>query len=386
MNPDVVMKSPAIYDPLRGYYTLSLSRRDKEELLRGRRDKFRYLTFPTNTYNFADLPNRDAYTKAYKQYSKDIRAGAFDRFFGNRTFGTEVETCIGSIPEFMLPMLGIVPLHDGSIRGHEYVTVPFEATGLVEKLGKIFDAAIENTRADEYCSLHYHIGNVRTDSEFLVAFYELYRRIQDELDLLNPLYKRDATYMATKRDGKDHCKVLPDLGLNELTSDQAWRELLKFYHEGALPKRDSSSGLYVHAKAGRPKWEHLGRYYVLNYLPTLFEAKHTIEFRVPSGTVNKYRGIAWLFIFNAMLTYCENNIPRIMASRDKILLRDVLEQVYCDGTEEGAFLFEYLMSYVLETKKTNRASFATRDLFGNHFEVDHKFRYELGSFSPFNFK
>ncbi len=388
ISSDIFKNTNVLYHPTAGYYTLNLTQKAKQEILSGRpREKFLYSTFQRGIYNFSELGDLSAFMKTHSEEIKNLQPGVFDRFFGNRTFGTEIETCIGSIPEHILAPLGIVPLHDGSITGHEYVTTVFNGQSLIQKLERIFDAAIENTRANEFCSLHYHIGNVRTDAEFLVAFYQLYYRIQGEIDLLNPLYKRDATYFATKREGKDHCKALPDLGLNEYdTTEEAFKTLLKFYHEGQMPQMDQRSKLYVHVKHGRPKWEHHGRYYALNYLPTLFESKRTIEFRVPSGTVNKYKGINWLFIFNAMLTYCESNIQRIMQSREKILLKDVLQQTYCDGSVEGEFLFDYLMSYITHTKAENRKAFAQRELFGDHFLNDHKYRFEIGGVSPFNFK
>ncbi len=387
INFDVLKGSNAEYNPTTGKYQLNLSKKDKQMLLgTTRRDKLRYSRYPSGIYNFAEIPNIESFLRKFAEFQKNTPVSVFDRFFEDRTFGCEVETCAGSIPEHMLHELGIFPLHDGSITGHEYVTPVLTKNGMVKRIETIFDSCIENTRANEFCSLHYHIGNVRTDAEFLVAFYQLYYRLQGELDALNPLYKRDVTYFATKREGKDHCKPLPNLELNYLNTADGFAEIMALYHEGQPARFDKASGLYIHFKRDRPKWDHLGRYYALNFLPTLFEKKKTIEFRVAAGTVNKYRALNWLFIYNAMIMYCEKHENEITKSREKILLKDVLQDVYADGTEEGDFLFEYLAAYIGSVKAKNRSCYATRDLFGDYFTVDPTYSFNIGGLSPFNFK
>ncbi len=387
MNYDILKNNNVNYNPITGRYQCNLSNRDKQALLStARRDKLRYTQYPTGIYNFSEIPNINVFLAKFEEYQKNTPVSVFDRFFKDRTFGCEIETSVGSVPEHMLHELGMHPLHDGSITGHEYVTPVLHGQGLLRRLELIFDNCINNTKANEFCSLHYHIGNVSTDKAFLVAFYQLYYRLQGELDSLNPLFKRDSTYFATKREGKDHCKALPNLELNLFPLDGAFKELIDLYHEGQPAKFDPTKKIYVHFKKDRPKWEHLGRYYALNYLPTLFESKRTIEFRVAAGTVNKYRALNWLFIYNAMLTYCEANNDRIMKSREKILLRDVLQEVYADGTEEGAFLFEYLSNYIASVKAKTRACYATRDLFGDYFTTDNTYAFHIGGLSPFNFK
>jgi len=387
INYDIIKKAGINYNPITGRYQYNLSLKDKQLLLtNNRRDKFRYSRYPAGIYNFAEIPNINIFLEKFENHHRNTPISVFDRFFKKRTFGCEIETAVGSVPEHMLHELGIFPLHDGSITGHEYVTPVLQSPGLVKRLEQIFDCCASNTRANEYCSLHYHIGNVPTDKAFLVSFYQLYYRLQGELDSLNPLFKRDATYIATKREGKDHCKPLPNLDLNQFTVKDGFEEIFKLFHEGLPPKFDNDRNIYIHFKKDRPKWEQLGRYYALNYLPTLFETKKTIEFRVAAGTVNKYRAITWLFIYNAMLTYCEANCDRIMKSREKILLTDVLQEVYADGTEEGSFLFEYLNSWVTGVKTKTRSCYATRDLFGDYFTTDNYFAHLLGSLSPFNFK
>jgi len=382
-----ILKNIANYNPITGKYQFGLSNREKQNILvLGRREKLRYARYPSGIYNFSEIPNINMFLNVFKEYHKNTPVSVFDKFFKDRTFGCEIETSVGSIPEHLLHELGVFPLHDGSITGHEYVTPVLNGPGLLRRLELIFDNCIENTRANEFCSLHYHIGNVSTEKAFLVAFYQLYYRLQGELDSLNPLYKRDATYFATKREGKDHCKVLPNLELNLFTAEGAFKELLDLYHEGHPAKFDNEKKLYIHFKKDRPKWEQMGRYYSLNYLPTLFDSKRTIEFRVAAGTVNKYRALNWLFIYNAMLTYCETNESRIMKSREKILLTDVLQEVYADGTEEGNFLFEYLTNYIRSVKAKTRACYATRDLFGDYFSTDNSYTFNIGGLSPFNFK
>ena len=296
--------------------------------------KIPYNVYPTDIYNMADYPPalRTLFTGKFEQHK-------LDRFFKGYTFGTEVETQAGHMPEGFLPIYGLVPLKDGSIAGHEYTSVVYDGRKpIIDLFDKMFTDLAKYTVADQKTSLHYHIGNVPRTKEFVVSLWTLYVRLQDELEKMMPPYKRNIHYLATKHGGpKDHCQRLFPVDKSDM--DTMFNEILMFLSEGQQPKLiDKDRLIYKHPRADQPKWNWETRYMALNFLPLLFEPKGTVEFRLHSGTVNKYKAINWLFICLAMVKYADSEYEKILNGREKITLYDVIDSIYNDGTKEGKFL------------------------------------------------
>lgn len=336
-------------------------------------------------YNDTVVPNLDS--------NKSLET--FARFLNNYTFGLEIETCAGLIPEDFLIDNAIVPVKDGSVQAHEYITVPLQGVSGLNYINKIFEQFEQHTRADQMCSLHIHMGNTGEKTrEFTAAFYTLYYRIQNELKDFLPPYKKANQYIKSKDGAKDHCKYLPNLlpyGANEYTSEHinaVSDNVYAFFNEGYLSE-DSNFDDPRYIGNNKNKWNQLARYYVVNLVPYFFKPQQTIEFRFHSGTVNRTKTLAWLFICSATLSYARAYPEKILSMNSKITLSDVIngfknnfgqdEEI----TPEGKFLADYLNDYIFKRKyefiqqtirNLNREDI--QDIYISEFKKDHEFTFK----------
>jgi Putative amidoligase enzyme len=377
LNMDLLNKLS--YNPMRAEWSLEkLSTKDviaklqNEEAQGIRRGnggagKLPYRNYTTEIYSISDYPRelKKGPTKTFKQHP-------CDKFIGKYTYGVEIETSHGHFPETFLPAYGVVPLKDGSITGHEYTSVVLNQKNMgVEGLAELFEQMAKYTITNKNCSLHYHVGSLPRTKEFVVALWQLYFRLQDEFDNLMPPYKRNISYLATKAGGpKDHCARL--MPLISKTTESKFNEILTFCNDGMFPETIDSKNLrYHHRRDGARKWEYESRYVALNFLPFFFEEKGTVEFRLHSGTVNKYKAISWLFICLALVEYASKHAEKIIASKDKILLEDIIRDVYDDDSREGENLTESLLSYIQERKEeSRRIYFADKTGVHDEFQKD----------------
>jgi hypothetical protein len=347
-----------------------------------------YLTFNPNCYNFSDIDAslKNAVQNAHNDYLNKIPDNAFDAMFAKRTWGIEAETSSGCIPEDECFNLGVFPLRDGSITGHEFVTsvISKKPVGIIDQL---FTLLSKYTITNDRCSLHIHVGNLPKSKKFTVALYHLYCRLQDEIDEVNVPFKRDSTFLATKRDGKDHCKRMPILNPRKETINEMFNYIMTLFNDGVFIKDfDSDAKLFRHQMHGRPKWDAIGRYHAINFIPFYFDAKQTVEFRVPAATCNKYKALFWMFLFNAIVEYAEQNADYILENKDKIFLEDVINKVYGNvQSRENAFIVNWLLQMISDRKNYNRTLILSRELFGNHFSRDNTYKVEYTKASPFHY-
>lgn len=96
------------------------------------------------------------------------------------TVGLEYETSRGNIPWLECVKHGLVPLYDGSITGHEYVTFPlqFGELGIIEQHLKMLS---NYTTYDKNCSLHVHFGNFPISYNDIQRLVEMWKTFQFEL-------------------------------------------------------------------------------------------------------------------------------------------------------------------------------------------------------------
>lgn len=376
-NNKSIIDKHCFFHPLTNTYSFgSVSLNQILDLLRSNPPKKpKYQTFPTeNVYDFSSVDKTllKNVIAANQEFKKTLPSHRFDRFVKKYTLGIEAETSTGSIPEEDLYNFGLIPLKDGSTTGHEFVTTIMNDNKFVALLDQIFSQLSKYTLSNEFCSLHLHVGNVPRTPEFTVALWELYRKIQDDIDEINPPYKRSPSYLAKKREGKDHCRRMPKIGLKSI--DESFKEILLFLNQNQMPSREPGESFFRHQQHGRPKWDFHSRYQALNLLPLWFDKKGTVEFRIPAGTVNKYRAIAWVFIFLAIVEYAQLEHELIMKNKDKIFLKDVIERIYLDGTEEGLELSTFLNNYIAECVTAHRHCIVTEDVFGDYFTNDNRFQ------------
>lgn len=377
-----------IWHPTEGRYVIDTPKtRDSitRQLNGGRNhSKIRYKNYRTDIYCYKDLPS-DQMEMFQNAVDSAIKEGAIveseaDNFFKN-SIGVEIETSIGSIPEDSFPKCQCVPLKDGSISGHEYVTVPLSGKYTVSTLRNLFSEASKYTRADQNCSLHVHYGNLPRTKNFAVSIWKLYNRLQSEIEEIIPPYKRNLHYLMNKLHGaKDHCQLIRPFGtLQKLKTqediDKCFDLILTFFadNNGQYPEPYSKKSFgWMHPKHGRNKWEIESRYVTLNLLPFLFsETGGTIEFRVHSGTVSRTKGMMWIFITNAIIFYAMNKQSKILAGEEKITLVDVLESVYSADEE---LLYE-IKDYINRRKDMTfkQATTSLENQYRMEFLDDYKF-------------
>jgi len=398
INENIIKKAGLAFESFTGRF-LKPSEFNKKRFELGiveQYDKINYKTLK-EFYNSADHTFFNEMQKMYDHWkNKNFKESVFDKYFRNFTIGVEIETSGGNIPENKLYQLGLLPLRDGSIKGHEYTSVIIKDKQF-DTFKNIFTETKENCSTNQNCSLHYHFGNIKKSKAFTVAFWMLYYRLQDSLEVLCPPYKRDLMYLTNKRVNsggsgrngvKDHCKKMPSLfNKSKITNiDEAFNIILMFLNEGSQPTCVSQRELlFKHIKDGRQKWDFENRYYAVNLIPFLFESKQTIEFRYHSGTVNFYKAFAWALICSALLQYAELNIEKILEGKEKIQLTDVIN-IFNDKTEEGIFITDWLNEYINYRSLLYQKMVINHDIFGKEFIEDNTFQLKFQGLCPLTFQ
>lgn len=398
MNESIMKKAGLVYFSFENCW---LNEREipKDRYRTGINEHFK--KYPYNTFKEFYSTNEHSFFSQMQQIfnnwkDDNYKDSPFDKFFNNQTFGVEMETSAGNIPENLLYQYGLLPLKDGSIKGHEFTSVIIDDK-YFNSFKNIFQAGQEYCTVNQNTSLHYHIGNINKSKEFVVAFWLLYYRLQESLEALCPPYKRDLGFLSNKRISssggngvKDHCKRLPTLFASLTIEDvnKAFNTILTFVNDGYENPEciDSKKLLFKHSKSGRAKWDFESRYYALNLVPFLFESKQTVEFRFHSGTVNFYKGFAWALICSALLQYAELNIERILEGKEKIRLQDIIK-VFDDKTPEGNFIVYWLLEYVNSRAEMHQTCILKHDIYGKEFLNDNQYKFTiLNRQCPLTFK
>ena len=171
-------------------------------------------------YNAAD--NNSSFRNIKEAYSRieipiSNRTHDVSKMLFGKSFGIEIESRNGSLPQKLLNKLGLVPLKDGSLRldngaePYEYATVPFYGAKGLETIKNICAELNKRCEFDESCSLHIHLGNVKYDETTILAYYILIQTIQEELYSIFPMYKRSEMEYLGKP--KNYNSPLPNIGL-----------------------------------------------------------------------------------------------------------------------------------------------------------------------------
>lgn len=292
------------------------------------------------------------------------------KFLGKYSFGIEFETSTGTIPEPYLGPLGLLPVRDGSISGYEYTTIPLKGPAGLQTLKSTCKELSKRCMIDHKCSMHIHIGNIQRTKLFIIAFYMLAYKLQDELFEMFPGYKQDQVkYLGSP---KNYCQKLPDLklGTNKIFSSTVPNKEIKIqnnfnkiftYLSGGTPeggRYNFESFVHPQDENGRAKWQRTARYHFLNLIPTIFDQSKTIEFRLHTPTVNFTKTSNWLFISLALIKFCEQNQDKIIARKIKFDLNSILDGYKNDfgrlskESEIGSTIAEYLKAYVESRKET----------------------------------
>jgi hypothetical protein len=291
------------------------------------------------------------------------------------TFGVEIETFMGYVPDHTICKLNAFVTKDGSIVdnkgnkslpdgnyvGREFVTGVLTGDSGMMHLQEICNELSKRTSVNKSCGLHIHVGSVDFSDEFLVLSYKLGFKLQNEIYKMLP----------KSRLKNEYCKLLPDLNLNypkNLTSEEykletnlLFKKLFSYYCDGQEP-----SSMY-NRKTSHPRGNNMGydrsslRYSWLNLAPCLFNLRnvkddngniqsYTIEFRNHSGTLNFFKIKNWILICFAFVNYIENNKFKII-NDDKITIEDLINSCY-----KGKFAEKLIEYYYKRCKLFNQES------------------------------
>lgn len=349
-----------------------------------------YNTLPTEIYSMSDYPADviNAIEKQMKKYSAFNSRRKIDSLVDDFTYGFEIETDYGYFPEQMYYKYGAIPLKDGSIKGSEITTLVLSnktTGGLTDYLMKFTRDLKRYTRCTKNNSLHINIGNFKNNSLNRVALYELYYRLEREIECFIPSYKRSLNYLVNKQGGaKDHCKLLTGLvpkfwsHSNNITNFENYVEnydkvLFQMLNSGVPESGEYNRKTRKHIQHNSPKWEHWARYYTLNLENLYFgkEAHSRVEFRVHSGTINPIKTYMWFIITSAITKYAITFAENILKDKNKVTLEDVLHW-FLSPIDTNNVLFECVKAYIEKRTSENTIRLMNHnDSCDEEFSLDH---------------
>jgi len=104
-----------------------------------------------------------------------------------------------------------------------------------------------------------------------------------------------------------------------------------------------------------------------------------VEYRVHSGTTNKYKGIIWTMLCTAITKFAENNAIRILTSREKITLEDIVDEMFEQPIAQ--YIKEYIKFRTAENTSSLIANGDT-EIYGNEFNKDNDFEFKTKLNNP----
>lgn len=309
----------------------------------------------SNRYSFqldySAAPRIGMFTEAYNSiyYPKNVNnlKLKYPNALGETTFGFEIETHDGSIPERHLIANGLIPLRDGSLRHgdvepYEYSTIPLSKEKGLLTMIDIADLVNKYTTIGNKCALHVHIGGYTPSKEFVVAFHRVIRKVQDEIYSMFP-----DNYKFTSENGfkqKNYCAPVKDLRILKKNSvEDNFNVIYGFYSGGAQESfRGFGEANHPKDRDNRRKWEVESRYYIANIVPLIWGGSGTIEWRIHPPTQNIHKILNWLYICNAVIKYAHVNAKEIadFSSLADLDLLKIMYSIYPDG------LAKILCSYI----------------------------------------
>ena len=127
-----------------------------------RQEKSSYSVYDRNTYSMKDIhiDSYEYYHKVFEVASKQKPEmfKMLNRIL-DKSIGVEFETSAGHLSQAKCLELGLVPLKDGSISGHEYVTLPYRDK-VVDKVVEACKHLRYTTTVNKHCSTHVHVGTL----------------------------------------------------------------------------------------------------------------------------------------------------------------------------------------------------------------------------------
>ena len=247
----------------------------------------------------------------------------------NFTYGIEIETASGASYPWLNYKYGFIPCRDGSIEGLEYTSIPYSKLKGLQSIRNFCKENKGRLSTSNACSLHVHIGNIRTDKWFLNALYNFLYSIQNDYYNYFPYSKR---VKPVDRE-KHYTKALIPL-MQEITEldfkdktvkkkiDHNVNTLFKFLTQGIIPGKKYNRKNRIHPK--KNKWRQDSRYYLFNFVPLVFSNRKTLEFRIHEQTLNSKEIIHHIILSMIMLNYVSKNIVTCILNKGIKNINDLI--------------------------------------------------------------
>ena len=298
---------------------------------------------------FQNVERKDLLTRTINQ--NDLKE------FGDFSFGLEFETSAGNIRENDCFKYGLIPLKDGSIKGHEFTSIPMQGKEGFSLLLNQIDILSKNTSFDKECSLHVHFGNFPIRKDNIFALYKLLHRIQDDIALMFPKFIfQTEKYKASQ---KNYC--------NKLERYDKFEDLYTFLSGNTRRYENSLTNKHPLDENNDHKWQVSPRYMWVNLINTCFKkVGKTVEFRIHTPTINREKIINWLFLCSAILQFSIKHKDKILsASRYEVSIDYILSDTY------SSRIYKMLSSYYVQrVEYYQNMSTMFRDNFGCFDMID----------------
>lgn len=332
----------------------------------------------------------------YNKYNPQIPANVsrYAKYLGDISFGVEIETIAGYLPDYIQCRTGTIICRDGSLhakdgtQGPEYTTIPMTGAKGIQSIITLCKELTKRNTVDHQCSLHFHIGNIPSSRLFMTTLYKLGLMIQDDLFKMFPMYKTDEPRYANK--DKNYCAKLKPLSrfpLKDFSKSKYdnyiydnYLRIFNFLSNDVAPNKKYNRRIGQHPKA--EKWNRTARYHWLNLINLVFSKRNTVEFRIHQGTTNAQKVISWLFICNAIIKTAILESSKILRG-EEITIHDVLNyyaKFYKNttGNAISMYLTDYYNSRVTDFYNLTEAG----DYLGvKEVREDKEFFFEHSSFA-----
>jgi hypothetical protein len=271
------------------------------------------------------------------------------------TFGLEVETSQGLLPNALAESLPANIVGDRSIGAGEYVSPVLHGDEGIQYVKDMCEMLATHTLVDDRCGIHVHVGGMDGikgvaegdfDRHFAINAIKLGCQIEPELYLSCP---------ESRKPTLKHCHSImrwADI------DDKNWREYLGAYVFGPEEswKTPWSFEAYRYGEEGMRRTNKVdtwcgGRYKWLNLVHVLTKSSfNTCELRIFPGSTNFEKIYNYILTSMAFVWFVENKANRIV--KGDVTFEEMLTAPFTKTPEIGEQLVSF---YQARTKRFNRS-------------------------------
>lgn len=281
------------------------------------------------------------------------------------TFGAEIETSGGYLPNYLDKDLNYEAVHDGSLRdengnvnGGEYVTGVLIGDSGFLQLKRLCNELTKRCTVNYKCGVHIHIGNINFNKDFIVHLYKLCLDIENELFKMLPESRRNNEYCRPLKKFNFNSLITKDCIEYRMAVDNIYSNLFCYiaHSDHADPARSNKKT--QHPLGNKCGYNHsTARYCWLNLVPAMFDTrgngKYTVEIRSHSGTTSYTKIKNWTLITMAIMSFAENEQEFIR--NNKVTLANVIQAAF---PKKASSLLNYIKDRTdLFSKNSNEQEF-----------------------------